>query len=222
MGQKELAVHPDVSFSVRQSRPELFLLDRFAEAEAILQRAAERKMQNPNQVLFRYEIAALKGNQGQMDRIAALAKGKQGAEYRVTHAEALSLARSGRLAAARVLSNRAVDLAMQAGDHETAASYRAARGVWEAVYGNAAEARSSATAALRLSKGRDLEYAVRPRTGFFRRLFSSRDARRRFREALPGRYICEIYLCAGSSCSGRFGEREARGHRAGAASDCSL
>src|SRR5581483_7699543 len=58
------------------------------------------------------------------------------------------------------LSNRAADLAMQAGDHETAASYRAARGVWEAVYGNAAEAKSGATAALKLSNGRDLEYAA--------------------------------------------------------------
>jgi len=160
MGQKELAVHPDVSFSYGNLALSYFFLDRFAEADAILQRAVERKMANPNQALGRYEIAALKGDQGQMDRIAASAKGKQGAEYRVTHAEALSFARSGRVRAARVLSNRAADLAMQAGDHETAASYRAARGVWEAVYGNAAEAKSGATAALKLSNGRDLEYAA--------------------------------------------------------------
>jgi tetratricopeptide (TPR) repeat protein len=159
VGQREIAVHPDVSFSYGNLAMSYFFLDRFAEANAILQRAAERKMANPNHLLIRYEIAVLEGDQGQMDRIAALAKGKQGTEQRLTHAEALSLARSGRLAAARLLSNRAVDLAMQAGDYETAASYRAARGVWEAVCGNAAEARSSATAALRLSKGRDLEYA---------------------------------------------------------------
>jgi len=160
MGQKELEAHPDVSFAYGNLALSYFFRDRFAEADALLQRAAERKMANPNQMLGRYEIAALKGDQGQMDQIAALAKGKQGAEYRVTHAEALFLARSGRLGAARVLSNRAADLAMQAGDHETAASYRAARGVWEAVYGNAAEARFSATAALKLSRGRDLEYAA--------------------------------------------------------------
>jgi tetratricopeptide (TPR) repeat protein len=159
MGQKDIAVHPDVSFSYGNLAMSYFFLGRFAEADAILQRAAERKMENPNHLLIRYEIAVLKGDQGQMDRIAALAKGKQVAEHRVTHAEALSLARSGRLAAARLLSNRAVDLAMQAGEDETAASYRAARGVWEAVYGNAAEGKSSATAALKLSKGRDLEYA---------------------------------------------------------------
>jgi eukaryotic-like serine/threonine-protein kinase len=159
MGQKEIAVHPDVSFSYSTLAMSYFFLDRFAEADAILQRAAERKMEDPNELLIRYEVAVLRGDQGQMDRIAALARGKQGAEHRVTNAEALSLARSGRLAPARLLSNRAVDLAMQAGDDETAASYRAARGVWEAVYGNAAEGKSSATAALKLSRGRDLEYA---------------------------------------------------------------
>jgi len=159
VGQKELAVHPDVSFSYGNLALSYFYIDHFAEADGILRRAAERKMANPNHLLLRYEIAALQDDQGQMDQIAALAKGKQGAEHRVIHAESLFLARSGRLGAARELSNRAVDLAMQAGENETAASYRAARGFWEAIYGNAAEGKSSATAALKLSKGRDLEYA---------------------------------------------------------------
>jgi serine/threonine protein kinase/tetratricopeptide (TPR) repeat protein len=159
MGQKEIAVHPDVAFSYGNLALSYFYRDNFAEADAILQRAAERKMANPNHLLLRYVIAVLEGDRGQADRIAALAKGKQGAEHRVIHLEALSQARSGRLEAAGLLSNRAVDLAMQAGDDETAANYRAARGVWEAVSGNVAEGKSSATAALKLSKARDLEYA---------------------------------------------------------------
>ena len=57
----------------------------------------------------------------------------------MAHAEALGLARSGRLEAARRSSSRAVDLALQEGDHEAAASYQAARAVWEALSGNAAE-----------------------------------------------------------------------------------
>jgi eukaryotic-like serine/threonine-protein kinase len=78
----------------------------------------------------------------------------------MAHEEALAGARSGRLLAARGLSNRAVDLAMQEGGRESAASYRAARAVWEAVCGNAAEGKRSAMAALELSKGRDVEYAA--------------------------------------------------------------
>ena len=78
----------------------------------------------------------------------------------MAHAEALALARSGRLQAAARLSNRAVDLALQEGRREAAASYRAARAVWEAVCGNAAEGKKSAMAALDLSNGRDVQYAA--------------------------------------------------------------
>jgi hypothetical protein len=109
---------------------------------------------------MRYNIAALEGDKGQMDRVAALAKGKYGAEHWLAHEEALAMARSGRLQAARRSSDLAVDLALQEGQRERAASYRAARGVWEAIYGNAAEGKNSAMEALTLSKGREVEYAA--------------------------------------------------------------
>ena len=110
--------------------------------------------------MIRYNIAVLKGDKDQMDRIVALAKGKRGAEHPLANAEALALARSGRLKLARQSSSRAMDLARQEGEREAAASYQAARAVWEAVCGNAAEARKNAMAALALSNGRDVEYAA--------------------------------------------------------------
>ena len=64
-----------------------------------------------------------------MNQVVALAKGKHGAEHCVAHAEALALARAGRLQAACLSSNRAMDLALQEGQRGTAASYRAASGV---------------------------------------------------------------------------------------------
>jgi eukaryotic-like serine/threonine-protein kinase len=102
----------------------------------------------------------LKGDQEQMDRTVGLAKGKRRAEHLMAHEEALALARSGRLKAARRSSSRAVDLALQEREREQAASYRAARAVWEAICGNAAEGKRSAMAALELSKGRDVHYAA--------------------------------------------------------------
>jgi hypothetical protein len=51
-----------------------------------------------------------------------------------------------------------VNLALQEGEREAAASYQAARAVWEAVCGNAAEGKRNAIAALALSNGRDVEY----------------------------------------------------------------
>jgi hypothetical protein len=60
--------------------------------------------------------------------------------------------------AARRSSSRAVDLTLQGAEREAAATYQAARAVWEAVCGNAAEAKRNAMAALALSNGRDVKY----------------------------------------------------------------
>jgi tetratricopeptide (TPR) repeat protein len=158
--QKEIAVHPDISIGYVSLASSYFLLDRFPEAESTLNRAAEHKQENPNLLLIRYNIALLKGDKDQMDRIVALAKGRPGAEHSLANAEALALARSGRLKLARQSSSRAIDLARQEGEREVAASYQAARAVWEALCGNVAEGKRNATAALALSNGRDVEYAA--------------------------------------------------------------
>jgi eukaryotic-like serine/threonine-protein kinase len=78
----------------------------------------------------------------------------------VANLEALALARSGRLKLARQSSSRAIDLAGQQAGREAAASYQAARAVWEAVCGNAAEGKRNATAALAVSNARDVQYAA--------------------------------------------------------------
>jgi tetratricopeptide (TPR) repeat protein len=114
----------------------------------------------PEFLVIRYNVALLKGDKEQMAGAVGLARGKRRAEHWIAHQEALALARSGRFQAARRSSNRGVDLALQEGERESASSYRAARAVWEAVCGNAAEAKRNAVAALELSKGRDVEYAA--------------------------------------------------------------
>jgi tetratricopeptide (TPR) repeat protein len=55
---------------------------------------------------------------------------------------------------------RAIALAEQAGQRETAAIYEAAEAVCEAHFGNADRAKERARAALELAKGRDVEYAA--------------------------------------------------------------
>jgi eukaryotic-like serine/threonine-protein kinase len=157
--QKTIADDPDVVFGYTNLAGGYFYLDRFAEAESTIQRASERKMDDPL-LTRRYVIAVLKGDKDQMERAAAQAKGKRGTEHELAHAEALSLVRSGRLEAARRSSNRAVGLALQEGQREPAAGYQAARAVWEAIFGNTAEGNRRALAALELSKGRDVQYAV--------------------------------------------------------------
>jgi tetratricopeptide (TPR) repeat protein len=158
--QEKIATEPNSVYGYHNLASSYFFLDRFEEAESVLQRASERKLEDPYLLMVGYNIAVLKGDKDQMDRIVALAKGKQGAEHWMAHEEALALARSGRLQAARQSSNRAVALVLQDGAREEAASYLAARAVWEAVYGNAAEGKRNAMAALDVSKARDVEYAA--------------------------------------------------------------
>ena len=160
MSLAKIAADPDFMLAYDNLAFSYFFLDRFAEAESTLQQASKRKIEEQNVLVMHYTIAVLKGDQGQMDRVVALAKGKHGTEHRVAHAEALALARSGRLQAARQSSSRAIELALQEGRREEAASYRAARAVWTAVYGNTAEGREGALAALEQSTGRDVQYAA--------------------------------------------------------------
>jgi serine/threonine protein kinase/Tfp pilus assembly protein PilF len=155
---KQIAIDPGFGLSYENLAQSYFLLNRFDEAEPVLQRAADRKLENPILFMIRYNIAVLTRDQGQVDRTATLAKGKPTVGHTVAYAEALALARSGRLQLASQSSTRAIDLARQERQSETAASYQAARAVWEAVCGNSAKAKSDAIAALALSNGRDVEY----------------------------------------------------------------
>jgi serine/threonine protein kinase/tetratricopeptide (TPR) repeat protein len=137
-----------------------FYLDRLAEAETTAQQAFERKFEVPEFVLLRFYLAFLKDDRAGMELAATQAKGKPGAEDWMAHSQALVLARSGHLQAAGESSRRAVDLAQQAGQPERAATYKAGRAVWEALFGNAPAAKRSAMAALELSKGREVEYGA--------------------------------------------------------------
>jgi eukaryotic-like serine/threonine-protein kinase len=158
--KKEIANEPDFYPGYSGLALSYYFLDRFPEAESTLQQASERNVENPAFLVVRYTLGVLKGDKDQMDRVMALARGKHGAEHTMAHAEALALARSGRLQAARRSSNRAVDLALQEGKYEVAASYQAARAVWEAFCGNAADGKRTSMAALEVSKGRDVQYAT--------------------------------------------------------------
>jgi serine/threonine protein kinase len=160
ISQREIATHPDVAFGYGNLASSYFFLDRFSEAESTLQQAYERKLENANHLAIRYHIALLTGDQDQRDRVVARAKGKRGVGHLTAHAEALALARSGHLQAARLSSNRAQDLAVQEGAPQAAASYQAARAEWEAVCGNVAEGKRNAMAALDISKGRDVQYTA--------------------------------------------------------------
>ena len=135
-------------------------LDRLDEAEKTLQKATERKLENPLIPIVRYQIDFLKLDQAAMEHGAALARGKPGVGPWISDQEALVAAYSGHVQLARKLTLQAADAAKQASEREPAALFEIASALREGFFGYTTEAGRNATAALMLSKSRDVEYGA--------------------------------------------------------------
>jgi eukaryotic-like serine/threonine-protein kinase len=135
-------------------------LNRLEEAQTTAQEAQAKKLDSPGLHFNSYELAYLQNDSAKMAQHVTWSAGKPGTEDKLLALEAATAAYSGRLKDARELSRRAVASAERAGEKETAASYEAYAAVREVVFGNVAEARQRAAAALALSTGRYAQYEV--------------------------------------------------------------
>jgi hypothetical protein len=95
-----------------------------------------------------------------MEKVVALAREKPGAADWILQQQAFVLAYSGHLRQAATMHQRAVDMAVKAGQRDRAAQYEAGAAVLEALFKNAPEAKRRSAAALALSKSRDVEYGA--------------------------------------------------------------
>jgi predicted Zn-dependent protease len=138
---------------------EIFL-NRLGDAEDVLRRAAERKLDNEFISITRYQLAFLKGDAAAMAREAALARQTPSLELWIVDLDSFVLAYSGRLQQARTAARRASELSQHAGLAEPSAFIEAAAALRESLYGNTVEARQRAAATLDLSKGRDVQYGA--------------------------------------------------------------
>jgi serine/threonine protein kinase len=155
-----IGIEPDFPIGYNILTESYTSLDRLGDAENTLQQASERKLEIPNFLVKRYEIAFLKDDHAGMERMAALSREKSGAEDWLSGQEALALVYSGHLREAKAMSQHAADIALQASKRESAALYETEAAMWEALFGDGPEAKRSATAALELSKGLDVEYGA--------------------------------------------------------------
>jgi|HubBroStandDraft_6_1064221.scaffolds.fasta_scaffold00652_3 class 3 adenylate cyclase/tetratricopeptide (TPR) repeat protein len=133
-------------------------LDRVAEAKAVLEQARAKKLDEsllPN----RYQLAFLENDAPGMSACVSAALGN-GSEDTLLSSQADTEAFHGRLGRAREFSRRAVAAAVQAGAKETAATWQATAALREAEFGNAAQAKQQAAAALALAPTRDVRVAV--------------------------------------------------------------
>jgi tetratricopeptide (TPR) repeat protein len=157
--REAIRLAPDLSPPYVSLAGHNLFLDRFEESADTLRRAAERNVEIPELLVIGYYLAFFKGDQAGMDREIARARG-QDVEDEMSHHQALVLARSGRMQQARAMWDRAAASAQQAGLLERAAIFQSAQALCEAHFGNSAAATERARAALRLGKGRDVEYAA--------------------------------------------------------------
>ena len=160
--EADLAIRLDPDAAIIYSNLALsdVALNRLNEAQAVLRRASERKLDIPDFAIQRYVIAFLRGDTAEMKREAAQAHEGTGAEDWMSNAEGFALAYFGHLGEAKKMSRRAADLARASNRRETEALYETDSALREALFGNASMARQSATAALQLSNSRDVEYGV--------------------------------------------------------------
>jgi DNA-binding winged helix-turn-helix (wHTH) protein/tetratricopeptide (TPR) repeat protein len=158
--KQALAIDPDFTPAYINLGFSYFYLDRLSEAKSVVAQALGRKMNVPEILLLNFYLASLAGDEKGMSEATNLAKNAPAAEDWITYSQALVLARSGRLRMARETTERAMELAGQSGQRERAATYEAGEASWEALIGNSSAAAKDATAALKSSRGRDVEYAA--------------------------------------------------------------
>jgi tetratricopeptide (TPR) repeat protein len=159
-GNRASEIDPDFAPGPVNAAWSYIFVNRLPEAEAVLRKTVARKLEFPDLFLLSYYIAFLKGDQPAMERAAAAASDKPGAEDWMLSAQASVSAYSGRLQQSRTMIRRAMDLALQGKQPARAAMYQAGAAVREAFFGNAIEARRNAMAALQLSQSRDVEYGA--------------------------------------------------------------
>jgi Flp pilus assembly protein TadD len=133
------------------------IMNQLQEARALIAEAEAKKLDSTYMHFNLYLLAFLQNDAAGMAQQVAWGAGKPGVEAWLLNNEADTAAYSGRLGKAREFSRRAVASAERAEEKETAAGYEADAAVREALFGNAAEARQQAAAALALSTGRDVQ-----------------------------------------------------------------
>jgi serine/threonine protein kinase/Flp pilus assembly protein TadD len=135
-------------------------LNRLDEARSVANEARVKKLDSARLHLRLYQLAFLQNDAAGMTQQVVWAADMPGVEDVLFRFEADTAAYSGLLGKAREFSRKAVASAQRAGEKEMAAGCEAYAAMREVVFGNAAEARIRAAAALGFSTGRDVQFAA--------------------------------------------------------------
>jgi serine/threonine protein kinase/Flp pilus assembly protein TadD len=157
-GLKAIELDSDYSIGYANVAFAYIYLNRLSEADAVLRKASDRKIETIEFSVCRYFIAFLRNDHPAMEREMTQRQAKSEAQGWFEHQEALTMAYRGRLKEAARLSDRAVSLSRQAGLRERAALFEGSRAVWNALFGIREAGQRNAVGALLLYRSRDADY----------------------------------------------------------------
>jgi eukaryotic-like serine/threonine-protein kinase len=158
--RKSIELDPDFAIAYYNLGVNHVYLDHLNEAENVLRRAVGRGLAIDELLMLQHDIAFLKGDQATMQRVAAQARERSGGDTWISNKEAYVLAYTGQLQKATVLSRRAIDQALQESQPERAALFEGGAALRAAFFGDGAQARERALAALQVSSNREIEFGA--------------------------------------------------------------
>jgi eukaryotic-like serine/threonine-protein kinase len=167
LGRIDAALANDLSaFAIRRDlviyrnlSEDYMALNRLKDAKAILDEAHANNL-DESLLQNSYQLAFLRGDQPEMDRVAGAAFSHPDDESDILASQADTEAYYGRLSKARELSQRAIQSALSAGSKESAAKCEATAALREAEFGNRESASRHSQAALALAPAQGVQIAV--------------------------------------------------------------
>jgi serine/threonine protein kinase/tetratricopeptide (TPR) repeat protein len=132
-------------------------LNRLTEAHTTIEQALAKNLDSNDLRVTSYTLSFVENDPVGMATQVAWAADKPSVQDEFGLAEAMTAGYYGRLKAARVLTQRAVEMAERAGEKDAAGGHQADAALREALVGNSTEAVRRTRAALALSRGHDVE-----------------------------------------------------------------
>ncbi len=136
-------------------------LNRLDEAATAGKEAISKNFDSAALRITLYDLAFLKSDVPGMAEQVSWATGKPGNESVMIGFESATAAYQGKVGVARDFSRQELSSTQRAGDKEMAADCEASAALWEALYGNAAEAKQRVADSLtKMNNGRDSQYVA--------------------------------------------------------------
>ena len=158
--QEAIRLDPDEAISYQLLAGDQLYLNDVEAGQNTLRYASNRKLNIPDLMILRYDLAFVRNDEAEMGRVAALAGETSGAEDWAAQRQSFVLAYHGHMQDAIRVSSRAIDLAQQTGHKERAALFATPPALWEAFFGNTSEANRRALAAVGVSTAREVTYGA--------------------------------------------------------------